>query len=134
MSIVVFGFPFGIFVHTDAYRYTSDLLILDQCRPYHEKPKVQKRLLGVFTPLRLVQWESLLVSHPDRDYVDYILRGSYQGGFPDWFQGIRVSVFHLQEHAFSDGESTSSVSLYSRRESGVFCWALLRKLKSQRFT
>jgi len=57
-------------------------------------------------PLRLVQWELLLVSHPDRDYVDYILRGSYQGVFPDWFQGIRVSIFRSQEHAFSDGEST----------------------------
>jgi len=52
----------------------------------------------------------------------------YQGGFPDWFEGIRVSIFRSQEHAFSDREFTSSVSLYSRREkAGCFLLGLFEK-------
>ena len=75
-----------MYVHAGHYLYTSDLLKLDQCRPRSGKWTVQERLLGVFTPLHVDRWESLLVQHPDRDYVDYILTGIKEGfrvGFED---------------------------------------------------
>ena len=40
---------------------------------------VQERLAGVFTPLNLPQWESMLEKHPDRSYVDFILGGIRDG-------------------------------------------------------
>ena len=47
---------------------------------------MQERLLGVFTPLHVDRWESLLAQHPDRYYMDYILTGIKEGfrvGFED---------------------------------------------------
>ena len=40
---------------------------------------MEERLSGVFTPLNLPQWESMLAHHPDRDYVDFILNGIRDG-------------------------------------------------------
>ena len=48
---------------------------MDQCRPRSGKWTVQERLSGVFTPLHLDQWESILADHPDKSYVDFILNG-----------------------------------------------------------
>ena len=40
---------------------------------------MQERLSGVFTPLNLPQWESMLADHPDRNYVEFILNGIRDG-------------------------------------------------------
>ena len=56
-----------------------DLLRLDQCRPDIEKGKVQGRLTGVFTPLKVAQWDHMLAQHPDRQYVAYLLSGIQEG-------------------------------------------------------
>ena len=40
---------------------------------------MQERLSGVFTPLNLPQWESMLAGHPDRNYVEFILNGIRDG-------------------------------------------------------
>ena len=40
---------------------------------------MQERLSGVFTPLHLPQWESMLANHPDRSYVEFILNGIRDG-------------------------------------------------------
>ena len=63
------------------YVYTADLLKLDACRDRECKGKstVQERLAGVFSPLLLPQWEAMLESHPDREYVNYILSGIRDG-------------------------------------------------------
>ena len=39
----------------------------------------QKRLMGVFTPLKVAEWEHMLAQHPDRQYVAYLLRGIQEG-------------------------------------------------------
>ena len=40
---------------------------------------MENRLSGVFTPLNLPQWESMLERHPDKGYVDFILNGIKDG-------------------------------------------------------
>ena len=104
---------------TGAYHYTSDLLTLDQCQPYHEKPEVQKRLLGVFTPLRLVQWESLLASHPDRDYVDYILRGIKEGFRIGFKASGSVSSICKNMHSAMENPQVVSAYIAEERKRGV---------------
>ena len=64
---------------TGGYPYTGDLVRLDQCRPKIGEEKVQGRLAGVVTPLKLAQWEHMLAHHPDREYVAYILSGIQEG-------------------------------------------------------
>ena len=57
----------------------ADLISLDQCQPLVGEGSVQKQLGGVFTPLKLEHWESLLTSHPDKEYVNYLLKGIREG-------------------------------------------------------
>ena len=41
--------------------------------------KIFEKLAGVFTPLKLVQWEHMLAHHLDRECVGYILSGIQEG-------------------------------------------------------
>jgi len=45
---------------------------LDQSHPKIGEEKVQGRLAGVVTRLKLAQWEHMLAHYPDREYVAYI--------------------------------------------------------------
>ena len=94
-------------------------MTLDQCQPYHEKPEVQKRLLGVFMPLRLVQWESLLASHPDRDYVDYILRGIKEGFRIGFKASGSVSSVRKNMHSAMENPQVVSAYIAEERKRGV---------------
>ena len=82
---------------TELYPYTKNWLRLDQCRPDLEKNnqnkkqkknkkkkgKVQGRLTGVFTPLKVAEWDHMLAQCPDKQYVAYLLSGIHAGRFPD---------------------------------------------------
>lgn len=66
-------------LHLGCYPYTEDLVQLDSCRPKPRRWSVEERLSGVFTPLNLPQWESMLKYHRDSQYVDFILNGIKDG-------------------------------------------------------
>ena len=53
------------------------MLRLDQCRLDLEKKKgeVQGRLTGVFTSLKVAEWDHMLAQRPDKQYVAYLLSG-----------------------------------------------------------
>ena len=55
------------------YLYTSDLMLLDFCRPQHDHAVPQ--FMQVSTPLKVAAWETILAAHPDRAYARYICEG-----------------------------------------------------------
>jgi len=62
------------------YKYTSDLLWLDFCRPAPEPAtRAADPLQGVTTPLDLTAWEQALAWHPDRAFIWYISEGLSKG-------------------------------------------------------
>ena len=54
----------------------QQLLALERCT---ETGVLGLELEHVVTPLKALKWEMLLASHPDREFVEYLLRGSRQG-------------------------------------------------------
>ena len=68
-----------MFLLLQSYTLTQKMCRLDQCRPELEKGKMQERLTGVFTTLKVAEWEHLLAKHPDRQYVAYLLNGIQEG-------------------------------------------------------
>ena len=64
-------------LYLESYPYTEDLIKLDSCHPKSRKWSVDERLSGIFTPLDLHQWESMLENHPDMRYVNFILSDIY---------------------------------------------------------
>jgi len=73
----------------------------------------------VFTPLRLVQWESLLASHPDRDYVNYILRGIKEGFRIGFKASGSVSSVRKNMHSAMENPQVVSAYIAEERERGV---------------
>ena len=65
-----------IFNTDDRYTYMSDLQGLHTSCGRYGKVSVQDRLAGV---LFLPQWEAMLDSHPDKEYVDFMLQGIKNG-------------------------------------------------------
>ena len=61
---------------------------MDQCRPSVGEKNFQDKLAGVFTPLKLAQWEHMLAHHPDREYVGYILSGIQEGFRVGYERGV----------------------------------------------
>ena len=63
------------------YKYTADLLRLDQLRPQSKRP-TSFQLHPISSPLtaRLTTWRSRLAAHPDREFANYIIEG-LEGGF-----------------------------------------------------
>ena len=59
------------------YKYTRDLMGLNTHAPYTKA--ADHRFGRISTPLNLSGWTQKLGRHPDRDYVDYILKGIQQG-------------------------------------------------------
>ena len=57
--------------------YIADLLKLDQNRPLTSEQ--DSRLKAIVTPLVLQDWESMLTSHPDRVFSNYLLSGMSHG-------------------------------------------------------
>ena len=61
------------------YRYTHDLLMLDTFRCLPSTAVVPKELLLITTPLKPTSWADELKHMPDRQLVDYLLRGMKDG-------------------------------------------------------
>ena len=63
-------------LHLPSLSYTDQLLKLDGCRaPYDALPQLKE----VSTPVVLAQWESMLRSHPDRRFTEFLLHGISRG-------------------------------------------------------
>ena len=92
----------------------ADLISLDQCQALVGEGSVQEKLGGVFTPLKLEHWESLLTSHPDKEYVNYLLKGIGEGfriGFKE-----AGSVSSARKNMRSALENSEVVSAYLAEE------------------
>ena len=57
------------------YRYTQDLLQLSQCTPGTNEPQVPEGLLQVVTPLKPDAWAEELMDMPDKQLVQYLIKG-----------------------------------------------------------
>ena len=78
--------------------YTPDLLKLESCTPLHAT-KIPVALAKINTPLRFPAWERALASHPDRDFVEYILTGircGFRIGFSHRSHACRPAKRNMQ--------------------------------------
>ena len=89
------------------YRFTSDLLCLEFCRP-RQQCSIAK-LQDIRTPLRTDAWSSTLQSHPDRAFAQYITVGlrtgfrvGFQYGSPLRSAAKNMASAHLHHQVISD--------------------------------
>lgn len=61
------------------YRFMDDLTALQRRRPPRGTGEVPEEVNIVSTPLVVSEWRRCLSNHPDREFVDYILRGLEEG-------------------------------------------------------
>ena len=61
----------------ESYPYLLDLLHLEAPRP--AQAVQDPRLLEIYSPLRVDEWSKLLQTHPDQQYVAFLLRGMTLG-------------------------------------------------------
>ena len=87
-----------------SYPYTQQLLLLDQCQGQHTVPK---ELEIVRSPLVLSEWHTLLQSHPDKQFVHYIVTG-IEKGFRIGFSDTEVTC-HSAEHNLLPASSNPEV-------------------------
>lgn len=60
------------------YRYSEDLLALDQCRA-SPPIRLPGGMSGVVTPLGWEAWRASLASHPDREFASWVVNGIRDG-------------------------------------------------------
>ena len=75
LYIVAGGLPntgAGGAVFHGTYIYTETLLALDVCP---QVPQLPAEYHAIITPLHADAWADALRKHPDRAYVDYLVRG-----------------------------------------------------------
>ncbi len=83
------------------YRYTSDLMCLDFCRPSSSQSALWAP--SVSTPLVTASWADVLASHPDQAFASYIVRGLQEGfriGYSRCtpLQSAQVNMQSAREH------------------------------------
>ena len=95
------------------YRYTQQLLVLERCTETGIPAGLE--LKHVETSLRVVKWEVLLASHPDREIVEYLLRGIRQG-FRIGFDREKCRLRSRTQNMSSANERPEIVSKYTAHE------------------
>ena len=76
-------FYLDLALHCDAiirerqYFYTSYLIALDSCRPTQTTTPMENITTG--SPLVVTQWIQMLQDHPDKTYVQWVVKGIQQG-------------------------------------------------------
>ena len=111
-----------IFNSDDGYTYMSDLQGLHTSCGRYGKVSVQERLAGVFTPLFLPQWEAMLDSHPDKEYVDFILQG-IKNGFRIGYDRSKCKLSSARKNMRSADENAQVVTDYLAAEKREgYCW------------
>ena len=93
---------YGKFTGVDGqYYYTHVLLALG--KPAQSTTMADHWISGLSTPLHLLAWRRRLGTHPDKDYVNYILSG-IEYGFRIGVDDTRVFKSAGQKYAFSKTE------------------------------
>ena len=83
------------------YRYSEDLVSLDQCRA--AVPVILPRGLGeVATPLVWRAWQACLARHPDRMFADWVVNGIREG--------FRIGFNYAQHHPKGARRNMASAS------------------------
>ena len=82
-------------VHEGKYTYLSHLLAFQNLHPIQACPAIPDSCKEIITPLKLYEWGQLLSTHPDKEFVRYILQG-IQDGFRIGYDRncTRVSAKH----------------------------------------
>ena len=101
-----------------------DLLALNQCRPTQDLRETSGQAAasskGAF-PLRLEAWNHCLSSHPELEYVIYILRGLEQG-FWIGFDYSRFGCHRARRNMLSGRQNASVVVEYLREGKSLTYW------------
>lgn len=96
------------------YKYTGDLLELERCVP--SEPKViPHTLLSVVTPLKRLAWVKELHSHPDREFIDFILRG-LENGFRIGFSYSKHVCVGAKRNMLSASQHPEPIVAYISKE------------------
>ena len=94
--------------------YTGDLMALERSHLSGAKQPVHEELSRIVTPLILSHWETMLGSHPDRQFATYICKG-LQEGFRIGF-GPTTAISSARKNMFSATNNQSVVAKYLREE------------------
>ena len=101
------------------YAYTQDLVRLEECRPDPQRPVGLPAVVRVVqTPLQVEIWERELRSHPDREFVAYLLRGMKQG-FRIGFNRHVAQLKSARRNMRSAEEFPDVVDSYLAKERGA---------------
>ena len=96
------------------YVYMQDLQVLSRRTPTSLKP-LPPSLTSVTTPLKVDMWQSLLASHPDPEFMRYILAGISQG-FRIGFQYSHSAPRGVKCNMQSALENPSVIDKYLAKE------------------
>jgi len=97
--------------------YTEDLLRLDLASPRRGFCRVE--FAEVVTPLRLNVWASMLASHEDRRFVDYVLRGIEYGFRIGFDKSVTPGSARKNMQSARDHPEVVSEYLHKELERGV---------------
>ena len=97
------------------YPYTSHLLELESRRPRDGSERVRGEWSGVHTPLRSAEWEAQLREHPDRPFVQYLLRGMREG-FRVGFRYDQSECGHTGDNMQSARDNPEVIDEYLEKE------------------
>ena len=92
----------------------ADLRRLESFTPA-AAPDLPQELQEVVTPLRVEAWSHVLRQHPDREFVDYILRGIRQG-FRIGFDRTAVRCRSAKRNMLSAEQNPEVVESYLQKE------------------
>ena len=92
----------------------ADLRRLESFTPA-AAPDLPQELQEVVTPLRVEAWSHVLRQHPDREFVDYILRGIRQG-FRIGFDRAAVRCRSAKRNMLSAEQNPEVVESYLQKE------------------
>ena len=94
------------------YLFTTDLRVLDSCRPLTSDCSLSTKQQKYLSPLQIETWSQELATHPDKDYVSYIIEGISKG--------FRIGFNRRRElqpsPASTMTKSTEVISEYLHRE------------------
>lgn len=91
----------------DDYTYTDDHIRLEKCE-HREQLNLPLSALIVHTPLNGKMWSALLMEHPDKKFVEYILNG-FSHGFRIGFNRDSVLNLHSAKRNMQSASDHSQV-------------------------
>ena len=112
------------------YKYMQELALLDCCRPGAGEMvpnELRASLAEVRTPLEVTEWKKALRTHPDGEFVHYLLKGISQG-FRIGFKRELVRLNLAKRNMASASAEPAAIEAYLAKEraagriTGPFEW------------